>query len=77
MKYAGIFFLVICDIAITSFSFNNVAFEKEFGRLRDICISPAGDVYISTSNRDWNPAPGFPTSSDDRIIKLTLSKVSS
>jgi glucose/arabinose dehydrogenase/mono/diheme cytochrome c family protein len=47
-----------------------VYLEKKFGRLRDLCISPAGNVYISTSNRDWNPAQGFPKGNDDRIIKI-------
>jgi cytochrome c553 len=45
-----------------------------FGRLRDICIAPNGDVYISTSNRDWNPGEGFPKPGDDRIIRLHKEK---
>lgn len=49
-----------------------VLFEDEYGRLRDLCISPAGDVYISTSNHDWNPM-GKPIASDDRIIKISKS----
>lgn len=48
-----------------------VYFEKQFGRLRDVCVSPDGDVYIATSNRDWNPAKGFPSESDDRIIRVS------
>jgi glucose/arabinose dehydrogenase/mono/diheme cytochrome c family protein len=48
----------------------NIYLEKAFGRLRDICISPSGDIYISTSNRDWNPAEGFPVKGDDRILRL-------
>jgi glucose/arabinose dehydrogenase/mono/diheme cytochrome c family protein len=44
-------------------------FEGEFGRIRDICISPDGDIYISTSNRDWNPL-GVPKPHDDRIIRI-------
>ena len=48
-----------------------VYFEKEFGRLRDVCVSPEGDVYLSTSNRDWNPAAGFPAATDDRIIRIS------
>ena len=44
--------------------------DNELGRLRDICVSPAGDIYISTSNRDWNPKEGFPGRSDDRIIRV-------
>lgn len=47
-----------------------VYLEKAYGRLRDLCISPAGDVYISTSNRDWNPSQGYPKENDDRIIKI-------
>lgn len=47
-----------------------VYLDHKFGRLRDICVSPSGDVYISTSNRDWNPGEGYPKEEDDRIIKL-------
>ncbi|MDB5263273.1 MAG: quinoprotein glucose dehydrogenase [Adhaeribacter sp.] len=47
-----------------------IYFDKEFGRLRDVCVSPNGDIYISTSNRDWNPAKGFPQENDDRIIRV-------
>lgn len=52
-------------------------FGEIFGRIRDLCISPEGDVYISTSNRDWHPQSfaglyqGFPARKDDRIIKLS------
>lgn len=54
-----------------------VYLEKMFGRMRDICVSPEGDIYISTSNQDWNPAEGFPKRGDDRILriyKVTTSK---
>src|SRR5690606_18946513 len=44
------------------------------GRLRDLCVSPSGDVYLSTSNRDWNPGKGFPQVQDDRILKLSVVK---
>jgi glucose/arabinose dehydrogenase/mono/diheme cytochrome c family protein len=47
-----------------------------FGRLRDICIAPTGDIYVSTSNRDWNKAEGFPLAGDDRIIRIRLQKKS-
>ncbi len=50
-----------------------VFLENQFGRLRDICISPSGDVYISTSNRDWNRTMGDPLPEDDRIIKIFRS----
>jgi len=48
-----------------------VYFENKFGRIRDLCVSPAGDVYLATSNRDWNPVSGFPLPPDDRIIKIS------
>ncbi|MEZ4969240.1 MAG: PQQ-dependent sugar dehydrogenase [Flavobacteriaceae bacterium] len=47
-----------------------VLFDRSMGRIRDLCISPKGDVYLSTSNRDWNPSEGFPVKEDDRIIKI-------
>ncbi|SMD13267.1 PQQ-dependent sugar dehydrogenase [Pedobacter nyackensis] len=48
----------------------HVYLDKEYGRLRDVCVSPAGDIYVSTSNRDWNPSIGFPRAKDDRILRL-------
>ncbi len=53
--------------------------DRLLGRLRDICVAPNGDVYVSTSNRDWNPTcEGFPQPTDDRIVRLhkirTLSR---
>ncbi|WP_167855122.1 PQQ-dependent sugar dehydrogenase [Hymenobacter wooponensis] len=38
-----------------------------FGRLRAICVSPQGRVYVSTSNRDGR---GGPATTDDRILVL-------
>jgi mono/diheme cytochrome c family protein len=35
-----------------------------------VCIT-GGDVYLATSNRDWNPVSGFPLPADDRIIKIS------
>lgn len=52
-----------------------VFFENKFGRIRDLCVSPQGDIYLATSNQDWNPVSGFPKPEDDRIIKISnLSK---
>lgn len=48
--------------------------EKHFGRIRAVTVSPAGDVYLATSNQDWNPQPGFPKPNDDRILKLSPVK---
>ncbi len=62
----------------TSIVSDKIFFDHQFGRIRDVCISPNGDVYLSTSNRDWNPAPGFPKPGDDKLIKIykkaTLNK---
>jgi len=38
----------------------NEYFTNAYGRMRDICISPAGKVYICTSN-----------GSNDRIIEVS------
>lgn len=47
-----------------------IYYNKIFGRLRDLCVAPNGDVYISTSNRDGRAAAPFPRVVDDRIIKI-------
>ncbi|MGV3504025.1 MAG: PQQ-dependent sugar dehydrogenase [Adhaeribacter sp.] len=47
-----------------------ILLNQQYGRLRDVCVSPAGDIYVSTSNRDWNPSPGFPRPQDDRILRI-------
>ncbi len=44
-----------------------IYFERQFGRLRDICISPDGRIFIATSNRDGR---GDPKKNDDRIIEI-------
>ncbi|MCE6989720.1 PQQ-dependent sugar dehydrogenase [Dyadobacter sp. CY323] len=50
-----------------------IVFSQKYGRLRDVCVSPSGDIYISTSNRDWNPPANFPIKTDDRIIRISKS----
>jgi len=45
-----------------------IYFENDFGRLRDICVSPDGRVFLAVSNRDvW----GTPRDGDDRIIEIS------
>lgn len=51
-----------------------IYFDKHYGRLRDVCVGSDGVVFISTSNRDWNPGPGFPLKGDDRILKIKVSR---
>ncbi|WP_372636904.1 PQQ-dependent sugar dehydrogenase [Fodinibius sp.] len=49
---------------------NRLYLEKVFGRLRDVTVSPEGDVYVATSNRDWKEQENFPMPKDDRILRL-------
>ena len=51
-------------------------FNNWFGRLRDVCVAPNGDVYIATSNRDGRAVSPFPRPIDDRIIKITPATIS-
>ena len=44
-----------------------VLFQGEFGRLRDVLVGPRGEVYLATSNRDGR---GTPAANDDRIIVI-------
>jgi glucose/arabinose dehydrogenase len=43
---------------------------NQLGRLRAICVSPDGRVFIGTSNRDGR---GSPQTGDDRIVELSLA----
>ncbi len=42
-------------------------FDNWFGRLRDICVSPDGCVFLAVSNRDGR---GSPDAGDDRIVQI-------
>lgn len=33
----------------------DIFLQKHFGRIRDISVSPSGDIFFGTSNRDWHP----------------------
>lgn len=46
---------------------STTVYDNELGRLRDVCISPNGSVFISTSNRDGR---GSPKPGDDKIIEI-------
>lgn len=43
-------------------------FAGEYGRMRDVCVSPDGRVFIATSNKDGR---GSPKQDDDKIIELS------
>jgi aldose sugar dehydrogenase len=47
-------------------------YTNTYGRLRDICISPDGKVYIATSNKDGR---GFPKADDDKIIEIAPTTI--
>ncbi len=47
-----------------------IFFEDWFGRLRDICISPDGRVFLAVSNRDGR---GTVQAGDDRIVEVSIS----
>lgn len=42
-------------------------FAGAYGRLRDVCVSPDGRIFIATSNRDGR---GSPRADDDKIIEI-------
>jgi glucose/arabinose dehydrogenase len=44
-----------------------VLYQGDFGRLRDVAVGPDGAVYLATSNRDGR---GSPNSGDDRILRI-------
>lgn len=52
--------------------------QEQFGRLRDLCVSSSGDVYVVTSNTDWNVARygsmynNIPKDGNDRILKISV-----
>lgn len=56
----------------------SIYLQKQFGRLRDICVSSTGDVYVITSNTDWNVAryewlyEDVPEDGNDRVLKISV-----
>lgn len=50
-----------------------IFFNAHYGRLRDVAVGSKGEIYICTSNQDWNPSPGFPLPEDDKILKISIA----
>jgi hypothetical protein len=48
-----------------------IFFDNEYGRLRDVCVSPNGEIFFATSNQDGRGNGGFPLANDDRVIKVS------
>ncbi|MEQ7800948.1 PQQ-dependent sugar dehydrogenase [Pedobacter sp. ASV1-7] len=48
----------------------SIYLDQQFGRLRDVCVSPSGEVFVSTSNHDWNRTNKYSNEKDDRIIRI-------
>jgi glucose/arabinose dehydrogenase len=70
-KSLRILFLSADGLSIDS---EEILFENRYGRLRDVAVGPDGAIYLSTSNQDWNPQPGFPLPGDDKILKISPSQ---
>lgn len=57
----------------------SIFLQKHFGRIRDIAVAPNGDIFFSTSNRDWHPRfqpwmyDGLPEG-PDRILRIRKLK---
>ena len=51
----------------TTVTEQEVLFDEEYGRLRDIIQGPDGLLYFTTSNRDGRGSPEF---GDDRVLRI-------
>lgn len=49
----------------------DIYLKDHYGRIRAVTTDNKGNVYLATSNKDWNPQTGFPLKEDDRILKLS------
>lgn len=61
LKASRLLQLKLSDGAATQITASNEFFTNTYGRLRDLCISPAGKVYFCTSNGN-----------NDKIVEVTV-----
>lgn len=64
---AGRFIPLQLNTAGTQVASQTNLWSGTYGRLRAVCVSPQGRIYIGTSNRDGR---GSPAATDDRILVL-------
>ncbi len=64
LKFAALIQLRLSDDG-TAVQAEEIHFQDEFGRLRDVLVGPEGEVYLATSNRDGR---GVPAANDDRVL---------
>ncbi len=73
---------VLKDKSLISYTFNatgdsiiaeNTYFTNEFGRLRDICVSPSGKIYLATNGNSWSNTNPFTHSIIELSINAALS----
>ncbi len=64
---AGKLLVLHLDETGMSITGSTTVYDNTLGRLRDVCISNNGRVFVSTSNRDGR---GTPKPGDDKIIEI-------
>lgn len=64
---AGQLLILHLDQQGLSVTESTTVYNNELGRLRDVCVSPGGRVFISSSNHDGR---GNPQQGDDKIIEI-------
>ncbi|MCA5005461.1 PQQ-dependent sugar dehydrogenase [Sphingobacterium bovistauri] len=58
------------DQSQTKINGEQVFLKDYYGRIRAVTTDSKGNIYIATSNKDWNPQKGFPLVGDDKILKI-------
>lgn len=69
LKHSALMQLTL-DSALGRITEVNERFKYSFGRLRDVCVTRNGRVFVCTSNREPNGFFPFPRAEDDRLVEL-------